>query len=61
MYDLAQPSSAKKTLIPRQNSQSMVADNNGCQSIVEPALLDIYLCDHCEAELYSLDAYRVSW
>lgn len=24
--------------------------------MVEPALFDIYLCDHCDAELYSLDA-----
>lgn len=26
--------------------------------MVEPPLFDIYLCDHCDAELYSLEAYR---
>lgn len=28
--------------------------------MVEPALFDIYLCDHCDAELYSLEAITVS-
>lgn len=28
--------------------------------MVEPSLFDIYLCDNCEAELYSFDAYQVS-
>lgn len=43
------------TLKPKsQNSQ--LADNH----MVEPAPFDIYLCDNCEAELYSKEAYRVS-
>jgi len=28
--------------------------------MVEPSLFDIYLCDNCDAELYSLDAYLVN-
>lgn len=28
--------------------------------MVEQSLFDIYLCDNCEAELYSLEAYQVS-
>ncbi|XP_055295617.1 uncharacterized protein LOC129565136 isoform X2 [Sitodiplosis mosellana] len=44
----------KKTLMPRmQNSQS-----GEPQQMVEQSLFDIYLCDNCEAELYSLDAYQ---
>lgn len=38
-----------------QNSQS-----GEPQQMVEQSLFDIYLCDNCEAELYSLDAYQVS-
>lgn len=46
----------KKTLMPKmQNSQS-----GEPQQMVEQSLFDIYLCDNCEAELYSLDAYQVS-
>lgn len=46
----------KKTLMPRmQSSQS-----GEPQQMVEQSLFDIYLCDNCEAELYSLDAYQVS-
>lgn len=46
--------------MPQKNSQTIVDSGNNCQSVVEPALLDIYLCDHCEAELYTLEVYRVS-
>lgn len=46
----------KKTLMPKmQNSQS-----GEPHQMVEPSLFDIYLCDNCEAELYSYDAYQVS-
>lgn len=46
----------KKTLMPKmQNSQS-----GEPQQMVEQSLFDIYLCDYCEAELYSLDAFQVS-
>lgn len=42
--------------MPRtHNSQS-----DESHQMVEPALFDIYLCDYCEAELYSLEAYKVS-
>lgn len=42
--------------MPRmQNSQS-----GEPHQMVEPSLFDIYLCDNCEAELYSLEAYQVS-
>lgn len=30
------------------------------EQMVEPAFFDIYLCDDCDAELYSFDAYVVS-
>lgn len=57
MYDQA-PINSKKTLMPRtQSSQSL--DNNN-ERMVEHALFDIYLCDNCEAELYSLEAFTVS-
>lgn len=46
----------KKTLMPKmQNSQSGEA-----HQMVEQSLFDIYLCDNCEAELYSYEAYQVS-
>lgn len=38
-----------------------VGGAGGNENMVEPALFDIYLCDNCEAELYSLDAYLVSF
>lgn len=46
----------KKTLMPKmQNSQS-----GEPHQMVEQSLFDIYLCDNCEAELYSYEAYQVS-
>lgn len=46
----------KKTLMPKmQNSQS-----GETHQMVEQSLFDIYLCDNCEAELYSYEAYQVS-
>lgn len=37
-------------------------DDNGDHNLmmVDPPPFDIYLCDYCEAELYSLQAYLVS-
>lgn len=55
LYD-QQPVNNKKTLMPRTHSSQSLENNN----MVEQALFDIYLCDNCEAELYSLDAYLVS-
>lgn len=47
----------KKTLMPKmQNSQP----GEPPQMVEQSLLFDIYLCDNCEAELYSLDAYQVS-
>lgn len=37
-----------------QNSQS-----GESHQMVEQNLFDIYLCDNCDAELYSLDMYEV--
>lgn len=59
MYDMVQSPSSKKTLMPMKSSQTPLVENGSGQSLVEPPLLDIYLCDNCEAELYTLDAYRV--
>lgn len=58
MYDQTPVYNQKKTLLPRlQNSQSLPTD---IEQLTETSLFDIYLCDNCEAELYSLEAYRVS-
>lgn len=56
MYDQL-PVYQKKTLLPRLQSAQSLADN---EQMIETSLFDIYLCDNCEAELYSLEAYRVS-
>jgi hypothetical protein len=32
----------------------------GNTQMVETEPFDIYLCDNCDAELYSLEAYKVS-
>lgn len=56
LYDQMPAMNNKKTLLPRMpNSHAM--DNGADEKMVEPVLFDIYLCDNCEAELYSLDAY----
>lgn len=44
--------------MPRTQSSQSIENNN--ERMVEQALFDIYLCDNCEAELYSLEAYTVS-
>lgn len=56
LYDQIQMN-PKKTLLPRTQSSQTIESNQ--ESMVEHAPFDIYLCDNCEAELYSLEAYRV--
>lgn len=56
MYDQI-PMNQKKTLLPRTHSSQTIESNQ--ESMVEHAPFDIYLCDNCEAELYSLEAYLV--
>lgn len=53
LYD--QQTSHKKTLLPKIATPA--GDSHG---MVQQSLFDIYLCDFCEAELYSMDAYKVS-
>lgn len=43
--------------MPRTHSSQSIEKAN--ERMVEHALFDIYLCDNCEAELYSLEAYTV--
>lgn len=52
LYD--QQLSHKKTLLPKIATPA--GDSHG---MVQQSLFDIYLCDFCEAELYSMDAYKV--
>ncbi|XP_065093998.1 uncharacterized protein ova [Ochlerotatus camptorhynchus] len=55
LYDQAQQTSGRKCLLPKQiNSQQSDLQH---EQMVEPAFFDIYLCDDCDAELYSYDAY----
>lgn len=55
LYDQAQQTSGRKCLLPKQiNSQQ---SDHQHEQMVEPAFFDIYLCDDCDAELYSYDAY----
>lgn len=56
LYDQV-PINNKKTLMPRTHSSQSIEKVN--ERMVEHALFDIYLCDNCEAELYSLEAYTV--
>lgn len=58
MYDLVTQTNNKKTLLPRTQS-ALTAEQEQDTEMVEQALFDIYLCDNCEAELYSLDAFKV--
>lgn len=58
LYDQGQQTSGRKCLLPKQmNSQQSDLQQ---EQMVEPAFFDIYLCDDCDAELYSFDAYVVS-
>lgn len=55
LYDQAPQPSSRKCLLPKQyaSQQSELQP----EQMVEPAFFDIYLCDDCDAELYSYDAY----
>ncbi|XP_055540527.1 uncharacterized protein LOC129727094 isoform X2 [Wyeomyia smithii] len=55
LYDQPPQSSYRKCLLPKQ-SNSQHCDLQA-EQMVEPAFFDIYLCDDCDAELYSYDAY----
>lgn len=44
----------RKSLLPKSPSAHNIETQ---QQMVEATLFDIYLCDNCDAELYSLDAY----
>ncbi|XP_053696271.1 uncharacterized protein LOC128743673 isoform X2 [Sabethes cyaneus] len=55
LYDQAPQSSNRKCLLPKQ-SNSQQCDLQA-EQMVEPAFFDIYLCDDCDAELYSYNAY----
>lgn len=56
LYDQQQQqNNIRRCLLPRaQNAQA----SDRTPQMVEPALFDIYLCDNCDAELYSLQAYK---
>lgn len=64
LYDAVRPMNSKKTLLPRLQSPPHLnqdSDDRGANNaMVETVLFDIYLCDNCEAELYSKEAYDVS-
>lgn len=53
MYD-TQPTTQRKSLLPKSPSAHNLEIQ---QQMVETSLFDIYLCDNCDAELYSLNAY----
>uniref|UniRef100_A0A336LT97 CSON015176 protein n=2 Tax=Culicoides sonorensis TaxID=179676 RepID=A0A336LT97_CULSO len=55
MYD-QQPHNQRKSLLPKSPSAHTLEIQQ--HAMVEPALFDIYLCDYCDAELYSLEAYE---
>lgn len=55
LYDQAQQTSSRKCLLPKQASSQQSELQQ--EQMVEPAFFDIYLCDDCDAELYSYDAY----
>lgn len=55
LYDQP-PTTPRKSLLPK-SPQSPSSHTNDTQ-MVETSLFDIYLCDNCDAELYSLDAYK---
>lgn len=54
MYD-SQPTTQRKSLLPKSPSAHNLEIQQ--QQMVETSLFDIYLCDNCDAELYSLNAY----
>ncbi|XP_055386555.1 putative uncharacterized protein DDB_G0282133 isoform X2 [Condylostylus longicornis] len=52
-YD--QPPQKRKCLLQQK---ARTQNDNQQQQMVEPALFDIYLCDNCDAELYSYEANK---
>lgn len=64
LYDHKPKASVKKTLMPRQNINAHPNDGDHTEEsdhqMVQTTMLEIYLCEYCEAELYSLQACRVS-
>lgn len=58
LYDQEQKINSRKCLLPKQsNSQSSLATQ---EEMVISESFDIYLCDNCDAELYSYGALVVS-
>uniref|UniRef100_A0A182MRW3 Nuclear respiratory factor 1 NLS/DNA-binding dimerisation domain-containing protein n=1 Tax=Anopheles culicifacies TaxID=139723 RepID=A0A182MRW3_9DIPT len=58
VYDQEQKINSRKCLLPKQsNSQTCLASQ---EEMVISECLDIYLCDNCDAELYSEGAMLVS-
>ncbi|XP_021705519.1 uncharacterized protein LOC5570798 isoform X2 [Aedes aegypti] len=55
LYDQPPQTSGRKCLLPKQINS--VQSDLQQEQMVEPAFFDIYLCDDCDAELYSFDAY----
>ncbi|XP_055639093.1 uncharacterized protein LOC129777062 [Toxorhynchites rutilus septentrionalis] len=55
LYDQAQQTTSRKCLLPKQACSQQ--PEMQLEQMVEPAFFDIYLCDDCDAELYSYDAY----
>lgn len=55
LYDQPQQTSNRKCLLPKSSSSQQLDAQQ--EQMVEPAFFDIYLCDDCDAELYSYDAY----
>lgn len=41
------------------NGVHLMGPDESDHHMVEPAPFDIYLCDYCDSELYSLEAYQV--
>lgn len=55
LYDQLQQTSNRKCLLPKSSSSQQLDTQQ--EQMVEPAFFDIYLCDDCDAELYSYDAF----
>lgn len=43
------------------NGVHLMGSDESDHHMVEPAPFDIYLCDYCDSELYSLEAYQVTF
>lgn len=55
LYDQPQQTSNRKCLLPKSSSSQQLDTQQ--EQMVEPAFFDIYLCDDCDAELYSYEAF----